>query len=77
MSKNSTILDYKVKERCTLCGSRHEDMLIHLATHHRGVTKHGEIYWMNRHEAIYKDRTYGNGTTIPAPTIREIYKACR
>jgi hypothetical protein len=67
VSKGSTIADWAVKERCAICKARTEDMLIHLATHHRGVTKHGEIFWMNRHEAIYKDRTYGNGTTLPEP----------
>jgi len=59
MSKSSTILDTVRVERCAICGARVEAMLVHLAIHHRGVIKIGEIYWLNRHEAIYNGKLYG------------------
>lgn len=59
MSKWSTIIDGIKVEQCAICGAKVEAMLVHLALHHKGVTQVGEIFWLNRHEAIYKGRHYG------------------
>lgn len=58
VGKSSTILDQIKVERCVLCQCKVEAMLVHLQVHHKGVEKHGEIYWLNRHEAVYAGRLY-------------------
>lgn len=47
-------------EQCAICGEKTKEMLVHLAIHHRGVEKHSELYWLNRHEVIYNGRLYSN-----------------
>lgn len=69
MSKSSTILDIPKVEKCAICQRRVEAMLVHLAIHHRGVVQIGEIYWLNRHEAIYKGRHYCAPSEIRASTV--------
>lgn len=57
MSKSSTIIEHRTYY-CPICKTHTDNEMIHLATKHSGVEKRGEIYWLNRHEAIYGGRYY-------------------
>lgn len=57
MSKSSTIIEHRT-QYCPICKTQTDNEMIHIATKHPGVEKRGEIYWLNRHEAIYGGRHY-------------------